>query len=197
MKTPGVAFKEAVDGNLYTYLIKHVPREEWNCTTQNGYNYLHFACVGDNVDAVKLLFKSGVSPDSETEGGIRSLIILLIEAHFRHEYHKKMLELFCAAGVSFHCEDIVGRNPLQISYAFPSLSKILIANGMRIDQKDIFKTPLELFTFQKAVLKCRTAVVAMLRVKRVAKLWNWDKFLLKEIGYAIWATRYDENWEEK
>ena len=45
------------------------------------------------------------------------------------------------------------------------------------------------------MLRCRAAVVAMLRVKRAGKLWMWDKFLLAELALCVWATRYAKEWQ--
>jgi hypothetical protein len=53
----------------------------------------------------------------------------------------------------------------------------------------------ELEAFERGVLRCRAAVVAMLRVKRAGKLWMWDKFLLLEMALCIWSTRYDKGWQ--
>lgn len=44
------------------------------------------------------------------------------------------------------------------------------------------------------IWKCRKAVIALLRVKRAGNLWQWDKFLLKEIAYAVWSMRMEEEW---
>lgn len=76
---------------------------------------------------------------------------------------------------------------------------VLVANGVRLStvRKDHreFITP-ELEAFEKGVLRCRAAVVAMLYVKRAGKLWRCDKFLLREIGFAIWATRWNNEWQK-
>ena len=53
----------------------------------------------------------------------------------------------------------------------------------------------ELVAFERGVLRCQEAVVAMLRVKRAGKLWMWDKFLLAELALCIWSTRYDKGWQ--
>ena len=75
---------------------------------------------------------------------------------------------------------------------------VLMANGVRLStvRKDHrkFITP-ALEAFERGVLCCRAAVVAMLRVKRAGKLWMWDKFLLLEMALCIWSTRYDKGWQ--
>ena len=55
-------------------------------------------------------------------------------------------------------------------------------------------SPPELEAFERGVLRCRAAVVAMLRVKRAGRLLVWDKFLLKQMALDVWATRYDKQW---
>ncbi len=67
----------------------------------------------------------------------------------------------------------------------------------KIGQRNIayrhFITP-ELEAFERGVLRCRAAVVTMLRVRRAGQLWMWDKFLLAEMALCIWATRYAKGW---
>lgn len=70
---------------------------------------------------------------------------------------------------------------------------ILIANGVRLanvgcgHHKYITK---EHRAFEAGILSLRTKVAAFLRVKTAGKLMRWDKFLLKKIALAVWATRY-------
>ena len=76
--------------------------------------------------------------------------------------------------------------------------RVLVANGVRLstvrkDYREVI-TP-ELVAFERGVLRCRAAVVAMLRVKRAGQLWMWDKFLLAELAVCIWSTRYAEEWQ--
>lgn len=91
---------------------------------------------------------------------------------------------------------------IAIDYAVGNLdggetARVLLANGMRLSTlREGLRgriTP-ELEKFERGVLHCRTAVVAMLRLKKAAKLWHMDRFVLREIGFAIWATRYDGKW---
>ena len=64
---------------------------------------------------------------------------------------------------------------------------------VRKDRRE-YITP-EMVAFERGVLRCRAAVVAMLRVKRAGRLWMWDKFLLLEIAVCLWSTRYDKGWQ--
>lgn len=45
--------------------------------------------------------------------------------------------------------------------------------------------------YEQRVLSCRLSVVALLMVKRAGSLWKWDKFLVREIAFELWATRYE------
>jgi hypothetical protein len=62
-----------------------------------------------------------------------------------------------------------------------------------VNPKYLARITATLAKFERCVLRCRRAVVAMLRLKKAAKLHHMDKFLMREIGYAIWATRYEES----
>ena len=76
--------------------------------------------------------------------------------------------------------------------------RVLMANGVRLSTVNEYRRDLitpELEAFERGVLRCRAAVVAVLRVKRAGQLWMWDKFLLAELALCIWSTRYDKGWQ--
>ena len=80
-----------------------------------------------------------------------------------------------------------------------ALVRVLLANGVRLSTVRAHLRPLitpELMAFERGVLRCRAAVVAMLRVKRASgQLTHWDKFLLLALAACIWASRYDKGWQ--
>lgn len=111
-----------------------------------------------------------------------------------------MLEVLCIAGANLQARSNENFTPIDVALinSFPiynyETARVLIANGVRLNtvhepyRRYITK---ELVAFERRVLQCRSAVVALLCVKRVGKLPCWDKFLLKEIAIAVWATRYE------
>lgn len=199
----GAVYRASEDGRLMEVLVK-LPRERW--TERNnggcGYTLLHYACQGPNVAAVKVLLQSGlVDVNARNKRGNTP-------AHSAATCRQpRVLEvLLCAAGADLRARgDFGGYTPIDRALWNAHKDggesvRVLVANGVRLrtvhtDRLDLI-TP-ELEAFERGVLRCRSAVVAMLRVKRAGKLMHWDKFLLREIAFAIWSTRYDTTWQFK
>ena len=125
-------------------------------------------------------------------------------AHVAAMYDQpRVLEVLCAAGAHLRTRDATFRTPMedalhQTQQGNDLCARVLVAYGMRLSTvSEDFRhciTP-ELVAFERGVLCCRAAVVAMLRVKRAGKLWMWEKFLLLEMAVCIWSTRYDKGWQ--
>lgn len=181
------------DGNMMELLMK-VPRTLWTERESESRSLLHYAVRGENVAALVTLIQSGLdlnACDSWHESAIHDAI--------RSRQHR-MLEILCAAGANMCPQNDCFKSPLQLAIArylghddSDESARVLIANGVRL-YGHYLATP-DLLHFERGVLRCRTAVVAMLRVKRAGNLWTWDKFLLKEMAICVWATRYNENWQ--
>jgi len=115
----------------------------------------------------------------------------------------RALEVLCAAGADLRVRDHPGHTPIDdaLSNVHKDDGKtvrVLLANGVRlctVHEDHRHRIAPEVEAFERGVLCCRAAVVAMLRVKRAGKLWMWDKFLLAELALCIWATRYAEEWQ--
>lgn len=78
-------------------------------------------------------------------------------------------------------------------------TRVLLANGVRLStvcRSSAIHITSELVKFEQGVLRCRTAAVALMRVKKAGNLWRWDKFLLREMAIAVWATRYSKEWQK-
>ncbi len=188
------AFGEASRGGRFMELFVKLPRELWAERDENGYTLLHHACFGPNVAAVVELLQSGLVDYAASTK------------------QPRVLEALCAADVDLRALTRDGSAPIDgaLRNAYKDdgeTLRVLVANGVRLStvNKACYKftmperackliTP-ELEAFERGVLCCRAAVVAMLRVKRAGQLWMWDKFLLLEMAVCIWATRYDKGWQ--
>ncbi len=115
----------------------------------------------------------------------------------------RVLEVLCAAGADLRASDKDGCSPIDRALAYAHKDgnetvRVFVANGVRLSTvREGYRryiTP-ELEAFERGVLRCQEAVVAMLRVKRAGKLRVWDKFLLVEIAVCTWSTRYAEEWQ--
>ncbi len=182
-------------------LLATLPRERWAEQDKNGFTLLHYACRGPNVAAVAALVRCGlvdVNARAEAEGG-------RTPAHVSASWlQSRVLDMLCAAGADLQGRSDYGYSPMDRALGNAKEDggetvRVLVANGVRLStvHEDYRKciTP-ELEAFERGVLCCRVAVVAMLRVKRASgQLVRWDKFLLAELALCIWATRYDKGWQ--
>ncbi len=115
----------------------------------------------------------------------------------------RVVEVLCAAGADMRARDNGGYSSIEFALINGHMDggesvRVLVANRVRLstvrEDRRLLITP-ELVAFERGVLRCRAAVVAMLRVKRAGQLWMWDKFLLAELAVCIWSTRYAEEWQ--
>lgn len=109
-----------------------------------------------------------------------------------------MVKIMCVAGADLRATNKHGYIPLDWAIGGTEkrekylCARLLIAAGSRlanVHKKKRSKITPELAEFERHVLRCRSAAVALLRVKRAGNLWRWDRFLLREIALAVWAAR--------
>lgn len=117
----------------------------------------------------------------------------------------RLLEFLCAAGMPLRMTNDDDDSPLDVALdGLPRTAecvRVLLANGVRLrSARPLFCnrvriTP-DLLSFERGVLRCRVATVAMLRVKRASGvgLVRWDRFLLAKLAVCVWATRYARPW---
>ncbi len=178
-------------------LLATLPRERWAERDEYGNTLLHLACCGPNVAAAVALLQSGlVDVNTRTKGGHAPAHVAALNNQPR------VLEVLCSAGVDFRTPNQNGSSALDLAvdYRSDDCALVLVANGVRLSTVHkgfrLYITP-KLEAFERGVLRCRAAVVAMLRVKKAAQLYHVDKFLMRELAYAMWATRTDGRWQTK
>lgn len=180
-------------------LLCQIPREHWGAVTYYGMSLLHLACRGPNLAAVVALLQCElVDMDKRADGGWTSV-------HAAAGWSEpRVLEVLCAAGAKLHIQDSDNETPIEWALwdhdGTGETLRVLVANGVRLrtvheDHRHLI-TP-KLKAFERGVLRCRAAVVAMLRAKKAANLYHVDKFLMRELAYAMWATRTDEQWQDE
>lgn len=191
-------------------LLRAVPRAEWEQLTWRGQTLLHIAAAGIDLPAVVALIAAKFDLNAFD-------VLHETPVHYAARHGDvRVLELLCASGANVNVRCNHGYSPLRraIMCANEVHARVLVANGVRMSgTREFFENskrasrrhdwPLlctnlvrRLEAFERGVLKCRRAVVTMLRVKRKVNLSRWDKFLLREVAYAIWATRYDKQWQK-
>lgn len=195
--------KACAKGELSLYL-NSIPKDNWSI------EHLARGCMNDdNYDAIKTLIQHGIDVNSHALGESASIVIAVCCLQ------PKITELLCAAGASFDVCDLSGNKLLACAVWFGkaiendmTCAEVLVSNGARMsemaskfaldhDVYEHFEAEDEigsLLQLEYCVDQCRTAVVALLRVKDTGKLWQWDRFLLVYISHAVWATRTDNEW---
>ena len=190
----GDAFCEAGKGGRLVELLVKLPRLRWAERDGYGVTLLHYACRGPNVAAVVALLQSGLVDVNawNLEGATPTLWAASCKQH-------RVLEMLCAVGADLRARNEHGFSPIDGALYNAhedggGTVRVLVANGVRLSTVHEYYrhhiTP-ELEAFERGVLCCRAAVVAMMHVKWAGQLWMWDKFLLAEVALCIWSTRND------
>lgn len=194
---PSVTWHDIADashqGRLMEVLAK-LGRERWAEKDRDGHTLLHYACLGANEAAVvELLASNVVDVNERTKWQVSAAHKAVTNCQ------RRVLELLCAAGADLRgCDRTFAPLDVALSFHSDECVRILLSNGVRLstvhNECRQFVAP-KFAAFERRVLRCRSAAVALLRVKKIANLWRWDKFLLKEVAIAVWATRYGEEWQ--
>lgn len=178
-------------GKLMNYLIR-LPRSDWTKTSPHGNTLLHFACDGSNKEALLTLLSSGL-----IDINARNMQNMTAAFYAARNDQPQMLELLCAVGIDLTLRDMQAFTAIDWAVTNDNCMRVLVANGIRLstvgEEHRAWISP-EIEKFECGVLRCRSAVVAMLRVKKAGRLMRWDKFLLKEMAICVWATRYEKEW---
>lgn len=191
----GALLQATKEGRLME-LLPTLPRARWTEVGPFGQTLLHYACRGANVAAVVALLAHGLDVDARVAAGNTPAHV----AAFRGQ--PRVLELLCAAGSDLRATNNSGNAPLDLALnrlpGSVECVRVLLANGVRLNTareelRPFIKPVLE--AFERGVLRCRSAVVAMLRVKYAGCLCVWDKFLMRQMALEIWATRTDKAWQ--
>lgn len=187
------AFREAVNTPRFIEMLMKLPEECWSKQNVSGYTLLHYACRGNHVQAVKVLSKYA-DVNTPTDHGLAPM-------HYAAMFCRTQIaELLYIHGADLQIRDKTSYSPLEIALLYrdcengDGIVHMFLANGVRLSTvQETFQSliTIEMTDFENSVLRCRKAVIAMIRVRKAAQLWHVDRFLLREIGFAIWATRYD------
>ena len=77
--------------------------------------------------------------------------------------------------------------------------RVLVANGVRLStvgERYYRDITLELEAFERGVLRCRAAVVVLLglKLRRGDVMWALDRWVVRELCFAVWSTRSNSQW---
>lgn len=170
--------------------ILSIPQSHWSDLDSRERTLLHYACFKGDERATAMLLASGLVDVNQRGcdrfGDKHTAAWMAVERR-----HHRVLELLCAAGADVRIGDPFG---YALITERADCQRVLVANGVRLGLVPLnyrYSITPELKALERGVLRCRSAVATMMRVKKEAKLVRWDKFLLREIAFAVWATRYE------
>lgn len=193
----GAVYHASSQGRLME-LIESLPRARWTEQSPIGETLLHYACIGDNMDAVVALLRHGLDANAQTSSHWCPVHYAASEASCR------VLEVLHVVGVDLRVPCAADRTPLEIALnSLPSTAervRELLANGVRLSTAHVrchHRIPPEMVAFERGVLRCRSAVVTLLGLKRrrVESLQIVDRWMVREVCYAVWATRANKPWQ--
>lgn len=189
------AFVKAGERGQLMELLAVLPREQWGDLDANGSTLLHCACLAPNETAVRALLASGiVDVNAQNKWGETAVLFAASCAN-----QSRSLEFLCAAGANLHLRNDERETPIDLAIAHgKTCTYVLLANGERLKAARAASRAMitsQMMDLERGVLRCRSAAVTMLRVKRAGKLVHWDKFLLREVAIAVWTTRWSKEWQ--
>lgn len=179
-------------------LLETVPPSRWTERSHDGKTLLHYACMGDNVAAARALLKHGLDVNA-VNNAKRSPAHL---AAFKGQ--SRVLEVLCAASADVMANDSYFNTPFALALVnLPRTAeciRLLLSNGVRIGtagERYGLITP-EMVALERGVLRCRSAVVTLLGLKRRRGdvMQNVDRWVVREIAWAVLATRRSAIWQQ-
>lgn len=180
-------FFQSLNGELGKFLSEH-PEAEWKALeSQLAATLLHYATLGENEAAAVRLIRLGwdVNARRATIGlrpGQRP-----VESAIQHG-KAGVLNVLCLAGA-----DVDGVMEAAQEEREDECAAVLMRHNVRLRPE--YPITSDMMGLAFGIWCCRKAVIALLRVKRAGNLWQWDKFLLKEVAFAVWSTRMEEEWQ--
>lgn len=171
-------------GSLWDFLQK-LPKTQWMERDPNDEEtFLHYAIRGNNDRAVIALIKSGIDIHWSSKMRCNAFQLAVYEKSSRY------VLVLCALGGW-------AKNALSLAvrHDSPEVLYILIANGARLKSIGQHHITQQMVDFERGVLSCRSACVALMRLKRYYAYV--DRFLFREMAFAVWETRMDEAWRLK
>jgi hypothetical protein len=166
---------------------REIPDNKWGEYIFHGDNVLHFM-ESDDLDVIKKFIKMGVDVNAKNRFKCTPVMMACSRGHVKN------LEYYISIGANLDTPTFIDMLHYRLICGYNhNIIRVLINNGFRINM-NAYRNTLhynEMFNIQNATLRCRSAVVIILTLKKRAKekFINLDKFVLREIAIALWATR--------
>lgn len=185
-------------------LLETLPRDRWDERGPYQRTLLHYASYSeDNAAAAAELLAHGLDVNTCDH------LCETPSHHAARQGSARVLEVLCAAGADLLAPNVHGATSLSLAIVRRgprdplalSCVRVLVANGVRLSsacpsERLTSITP-EMEALERGVLRCRSAVVLMLGLKRRRGpvMRELDRFVVRQVALAIWATRCDKQWQ--
>lgn len=209
-------YLESKNGTLCQY-IQNIPQSHWRDTDNiDGLSLLHFACYGNNIDAIIMLVsKHGLDvniEDAYNRNPIKVAMISMINC--LGQFNFKILQVLCALGAKPSMVSRNETNAFDLSLMYHrgrDAGIIFVSNGERVKtfkSAYVEKCVTRISIVENGVIQCRDIIVTLLGLKKRRNhyqnngcsliLPRLDRFLIKEVlAVEIWTTRVEEKWHNK
>lgn len=185
--------------------LPDIPCERWrDVEASTGLTLLHYACWGDNRAAVAELLRHGLDVDAGDGALWRPAHHAIVHTQ------PGVLQVLCAAGADLRARTLLQTEPLEeavlrildVGVAGHACVVVLVANGARLATMDAFfcdSVKPWMVALEHGVLCCRAVVVALLGLKRRRgdAMRCLDRWLVREMAWAVWATRTNVTWQPR
>lgn len=182
-------------GDLFAYIVASIPHARWGEQNPFGSTLLHFASWGDTAATAALL-------QHRLDVNVRDQINWTPAHVAAYSRQAHILELLCAAGADLHAMSITHNTPLDEALGALSTSaecvRVLVANGacLALVRDKLIVQPWMVALAQGRV-DCRAMIVVLLGLKwrRGQAMQALDRFVVREVAYAVWSTRTNVKWQ--
>lgn len=163
-----------------------------------GMSPLHFVAWRGDAAAIASLVQQGA--DVSAANAFR-----ITPAHFAAISGQVCaLEMLLSVGSEASLHDFDGQSVLDFALIHDRTAcvRVLLRHGVRLETvSDSVARKIQpwMWALQQGRANCVAAVVALLGVKRRRSpaLRRWDRFLVREVAFALFATRADSAWEDE
>lgn len=191
-------------GKIFEYITTNLAQEELHQLYQGPFTektLLHIVCedkTDNSTKAIVYLLKQGLDPDGKTKG-CNAMPPILNASQFNH----KNIKILLVAGANIFAIHENRLNALTVAMNTENYESvnILVRNGLSVPKSLAISLPWG-YHFKQEIVdyaqkreetyrSCRNKVIILLGIKRKRPLClaMFDKYLVREVGLAIWSMR--------
>lgn len=171
-KIDWISVSDIKTDDQFAKMLNSLPVELWNAKAYHGMTLLHYACMKHyKLSVVTLLKSKRINVNVGSNNGFTPIHLALMDGNI------EILELLCASNADIINGTKYIKSPLEYALCRSDEKSIsvLLANGARLSKvrtHNISDISPAIRNFEQGVLRCRQAVISILRVKRAGNLWQ-------------------------